>query len=160
MQTRFNIWRFVVVLAFLMACGTSKAAPSDELTSFIPKKNLAQFIADNFDIRSIRSSIRPDRLTPNNPTFASLGLHPRVIGNDTIRFESHGWIYDIRILGRGDENKDGIEDIAVCFTDDGSGAGGTYLTVQPLLLTRYSDKTPLIAISYEVFDSRCNAYKR
>ena len=43
---------------------------------------------------------------------------------------------------------------------DGHDAGGTYYTAKPLLLTRYSKNGPLIAISYEPDDKRCQAKPR
>ncbi|HEY5237977.1 MAG TPA: hypothetical protein VIJ62_06305 [Rhizomicrobium sp.] len=151
---------FALLLTSLALCGANNAFADDALKSFIPKDNLGQFIVNNFDIRTIRSSIEPDRIAPGKPTFASLGMHPKSITNDSIHFEFNGWVYDIQILNRGDMNKDGIEDIAICFVDDGSGAGGTYYTKTPLLLTRYSNDTPLVAIAYKPVVTSCQSYTR
>jgi len=57
-------------------------------------------------------------------------------------------------LHRDNINKDGIEDLEVCFTD--RAKQGTYSTQQALLVTRYSSSSYVVALRFEV--NGCEAY--
>jgi hypothetical protein len=148
-------------LVFLCLSGSGAApahravastAASSVLESFLPKEDIERFIVDHFDLGTIRSSFGPRR-GPGQRTFKDLGETSPVIGKGTIEFKSDGWFRGIRILGRGDYNKDGIEDLAVCFVD--RALKGSYSSQQPLLLTRYGPNERLIAISYQIEDKSC-----
>jgi len=155
---RIHLFQILAAAAMFIAA-TGNAYAKHGLVSYLPKTDLERFIVNNFDIASIRSSLGPRR-QPGQFHFSDLGIRPTAISAEKIHLESDGWHYDITVLQRGDLNGDGIEDVAVCFVDDGHGAGGTYFSVQPLLLTRYSKNGPLIAISYEPDDKRCQAKPR
>ncbi len=125
------------------------ATPAQTATlSYLPKSHIEQFVVQNFDITSIRASTGPKRQLGDRH-FSNLGVRVARIETNHIALNLDGWRYDIRILERRDINGDGIEDIAICFTDDGRDAGGSYYTVDPYVLTRYSRNGPLIAIAFD-----------
>lgn len=133
------------------------SVPSDlsamETKSFLPNKDLSRFVVDHFDLSTIRSSFGP-RLIDGQPNYLrSFGLVPSEISERKVIFENDEWFYSITILGLQDYNKDGIEDVFICFTDDAKI--GTYLTVQPYLLTRYNFDMSLIALSYTPYHKDC-----
>lgn len=142
-------------LAFLMM-NWVHAAP---VASYFPKQNLGQFLADKFDLASIRSSFGPRRL-PALRTFSDFGMKPTKATDNVLVFESPGdWRYELRIVGRRDVNGDGIEDLEVCFIDRALN-GGTYNTSEGLLITRYSADGYAIALSYSLDDGVCDNYAR
>ena len=149
--------RFVSgVLACLVLMSTVQAAP---LVSYFPKKELGQFLADRFDLASIRSSVGPRR-TPTKRTFANLGMKPSKATEDALVFDSPGdWLYELKIADRRDVNGDGIEDLEVCFIDRALN-GGTYNTSQALLITRYSADDYAVALSFRVEDGVCQDFGR
>lgn len=139
-----------IALAFLMVDAVH-AAPS---ASYFPKQNLGQFLADKFDLASIRSSFGPRRL-PALRTFSDFGMRPSKATDNILVFESPGdWLYEMRIAGRGDVNSDGIEDLQVCFIDQALN-GGTYSTSKALLITRYSADSYAIALSFSLGHDVC-----
>jgi hypothetical protein len=144
--------RFVSsALACLVLMGTVQASP---LVSHFPKKDLGQFLADKFDLASIRSSFGPRR-SPALRTFADFGLKPSKATEDVVVFDSPGdWLYELKIVARRDVNGDGIEDLEVCFTDRALN-GGTYDTSKGLLITRYSAGAYAVALSFSPNDSVC-----
>jgi hypothetical protein len=86
-----------------------------------------------------------------------LGLKPSQVTEDRAVFlQPDDWLFELRVLERGDFNGDGIEDLKACFVDRALN-GGTYNAVQGLLLTRYSSDAYVIALSYSVEDGRCPA---
>jgi hypothetical protein len=149
--------RFVSgVLACLVLMSTVQAAP---FVSYFPKKDLGQFLADRFDLASIRSSLGPRR-TPAKRTFADFGMKPSKANEDALIFDSPGdWLYELKIVGRRDVNGDGIEDLEVCFIDRALN-GGTYNTSQALLITRYSADDYALALSFRVEDRVCQGFGR
>lgn len=143
------------VLGFLMMNATY-AAP---VTSYFPTQNLEQFLADKFDLASIRSSLGPRRL-PALRTFSDFGMKPTKATDNALVFESPGdWRYELGIVGRRDVNGDGIEDLEVCFIDRALN-GGTYNTSEGLLITRYSADAHAVALSYSLDDRVCENYAR
>lgn len=143
--------RALLALAFASCAATAQAAP---VTSYLPQADLSRFIAEKFDIASIRSSLGPQR-QPGQHHFSDLGITIMSATDADVTLKSKGWVYAFTILRVGDYNGDGIKDVAVCFTDDGRGAGGSYFSREPYLLTRYSANGPLIAIAYTMEDDRC-----
>jgi hypothetical protein len=142
-------------LTFLMMNGVH-AAP---VVSYFPKQDLGQFLADKFDLASIRSSFGPRRL-PALRTFSDFGMKPTKTADNVLLFDSPGdWRYELRIVGRRDVNGDGIEDLEVCFIDRALN-GGTYNTSEGLLITRYSADGYAIALSFSLDDGVCENYAR
>jgi hypothetical protein len=144
--------RFVsITFACAMAIGTVQAAP---LVSYFPKQDLGQFLADRFDLASIRSSFGPRR-SPAQRSFADVGMKPSKATEDSLVFERPGdWLYVLQIVGRRDVNGDGIEDLEVCFTDRALN-GGSYDTTKSLLITRYSADGYALALSFRPDDNIC-----
>jgi len=133
----------ITAVAALSIGPASAAAPA----SFFPQRDLGKFLADNFDLASIRSSFGPRR-TVDKRTFADFGLAPTRSGDDVVEFDGERWFYQLRVLRRADVNGDGIEDLEVCFTD--KAKGGSYDVRKGLLISRYSDETYAVALSFEV----------
>jgi hypothetical protein len=140
----------------LLMMNAALAAP---VTSYFPKNNLGAFLADKFDLASIRSSLGPRR-SPALRTFSNFGMKPSKATNDLVVFDDPGeWLYELKVVARGDVNADGIEDLEVCFIDKALN-GGTYNTAQGLLITRYSADGYAIALSFSLDDGRCENYAR
>jgi hypothetical protein len=144
------------VLACVIVMSTVQAAP---LVSYFPKKELGLFLANRFDLASIRSSFGPRR-SPAQRTFADFGMKPSKATEDSVVFDSPGdWLYELKIVGRRDANGDGIEDLEVCFIDHALN-GGTYDTSKGLLVTRYSENDYAVALSFSLNDGICQEYAR
>ena len=120
--------------------------------SFLPKKDIEQFIVEHLDLSTFRSSFGARR-QPGQRTFEDLGETPTSVEPGKIEFKSNDWLYSIRILGRKDYNKDGLEDVAICFTD--RALQGSYYSSEPLLLTRYTSAGNLIAVAFQIDDNSC-----
>lgn len=143
-------------LACLVLTSAVHAAP---LVSYFPKKDLGLFLADKFDLATIRSSFGPHRSSALR-TFADFGMKPSKSTEDILVFERPGeWLYELKIVGRRDANRDGIEDLEVCFIDRALN-GGTYNTSQGLLITRYSADGYAVALSHSLNDGLCQEYAR
>jgi len=143
-------------LALLIMANVVEAAP---LVSYFPKKDLGLFLADKFDLASIRSSFGPRR-SPAMRTFTDFGMKPSKATEDALVFETPGeWLYEMKIVGRRDANRDGIEDLEVCFIDHALN-GGTYDTSTGLLVTRYSADGYAVALSHTLNDGACQEYAR
>jgi len=143
-------------LALLIMAHVVEAAP---LVSYFPKKDLGLFLADRFDLASIRSSFGPRR-SPAMRTFTDFGMKPSKATEDALVFETPGeWLYQMMIVGRRDANRDGIEDLEVCFIDHALN-GGTYDTSTGLLVTRYSADGYAVALSHTPNDGVCQQYAR
>lgn len=149
--------RFVsCALAFLVLTNAVEAAP---LVSYFPKKDLGLFLADKFDLASIRSSFGPRR-SPALRTFADFGMKPSKATADALVFETPGeWLYELKIVARRDVNGDGIEDLEVCFIDHALN-GGTYDSSSGFLVTRYSADGYAVALNYSLNDGVCREYAR
>lgn len=155
-ESLMNI-RFVpCALAFLIFAGAAQAAP---LVSHFPNKDLGLFLANKFDLASIRSSFGPRR-SPALRTFADFGMSPSKATEDALLFDTPGeWRYELKIVARRAVNKDGVEDLEVCFTDRALN-GGSYDTSKGLLITRYSAEAYAVALSYSLNDGVCQEYAR
>jgi hypothetical protein len=149
--------RFVSgVVACIVLMSTVQAAP---FLSYFPKKDLGHFLADRFDLATIRSSVGPRR-TPAKRTFADFDMKPSKATEDALVFDSPGdWLYELKIMDRRDVNSDGIEDLVVCFIDRALN-GGTYNASKALLITRYSADDYAVALSFGVEDGVCQDFGR
>jgi hypothetical protein len=149
--------RFVSsVLAVLVLISPAQAVP---LASFFPNKNLGTFLAEKFDLASIRSSFGPRR-SPGLRTFADFGMKPSKATDDYLAFETPGqWFYEMKVVSRRDVNSDGIEDLEVCFIDRALN-GGTYHTASGFLVTRYTADGYAVALSFSLNNDVCPDYAR
>lgn len=145
----------LVVLSFLFAANAC-AAP---VVSYFPGRDVGQFLAEKFDLASIRSSLGPRRSSAQR-TFADLGMKPSAVTQDAVVFLSEGdWHYELRVVGRRDVNGDGVEDLEVCFYDRALN-GGSYNAAQGLLITRYSTSGYALALSFNLGDEKCPEYAK
>lgn len=140
--------------AILLTTGAVQSAP---VVSHFPSKDLGLFLANKFDLASIRSSFGLRR-PPSRRTFADFGMKPSKVSGDALVFDTPGEsMYELKIMGRRDVNKDGIEDLEVCFTDRALN-GGSYDTSTGLLITRYSADGYAVALSYSLDDGVCREH--
>jgi hypothetical protein len=131
-----------------------KAPKPPPLTSFLPKGPLEEFVVAQFDIRTINSSLNVGREI-YQARVMELGYRPlpRLRPADPLVLDSAAGTITISLFERGDHNSDGIEDILVCFNDRAKNGG--FNATQPLVLQKYSDNTPLVALAVGVDDTRC-----
>jgi hypothetical protein len=149
--------RFVSsVLTCIVLASTCQAAP---ITSYFPGKDLGKFLAEKFDLATIRSSFGPRRTTAQH-TFADFGMKPSTVTADSVVFLNPGdWLYELHVVGRKDINGDGLEDLEVCFIDRALN-GGSYNAAQGVLVTRYSADSYAVALSFSLEDGLCDEYAR
>lgn len=131
----------------LMLLSPVMAHAKEALVSHIPESGAPEFLFNNLDIATFRSSLGPRR-TQSDRTFASLSPPPTTITADYVEIREDNWVRRLTIVDRGDFNKDGIEDLVVCFDDRAIGA--TYRSTQLLYVTRYSDASMAIALDYSL----------
>ena len=135
-------------LCSLILASSTQAAP---VTSHFPATGLGNFLAEKFDLASIRSSVGPRR-TPATRTFADLGIKPSRASDDSVSFERENWLHELRIVERRDVNGDGLEDLKACFVDRAL-AGPAYHATKALLITRYAPDGYALALSFDVGDA-------
>jgi hypothetical protein len=136
---------------------TARLAPNSPklpLTSFLPKGPLEQFVISQFDVRTINSSVNVGREI-YQARLLELGYRPlpRQRPSDPLVLDSPTGTITISLFERGDHNFDDIEDILVCLND--RAKDGRFNATQPLILQKYSDNTPLVALAVGVDDARC-----
>jgi hypothetical protein len=142
---------FVYAVLFVICTLRPVSAEQTEVKSFLPTNNLESFMVEHFDIRTIRSSFA-QKMTASQSHFSDLGMTPTITKNAII-FDSEDWVHSFEILKRADINGDSLEDVLVCFVD--KAKVGTYNTQKPLLLTRYSSNSDIIAIAFEPHNESC-----
>ena len=136
---------FMVIV--LSVVGLYRGSSAAETISYIPESDVEIFVFQKLDLSTFRSSLGPRR-TVSMRTFPAFGMSPNVLKKGIIQFETDDWFYEIEIKGRKDYNGDGIEDLAICFTD--RAKKGTYSARKSLLVTRYSKDGLLVALNYEI----------
>lgn len=150
------LYRCMSSLGVMVIAGSLHAAP---MASHFPATDLGQFLAQTFDLASIRSSFGPRR-TPALRTFADFGMTPSRVTERLLEFDVPGhWYYALEITGRRDVNNDGIEDLEVCFTD-GAQNGGTYRDRKALVITRYAPDAYALALHFDPDERVCAAAAR
>lgn len=135
----------------LMSFSPVVADAREDLESHIPASGVPEFLFDSLDIATFRSSLGPKR-TENHRTFSSISPPPTTVTDDYVEILEDHWVRRLTIVDRGDFNKDGIEDLAVCFHD--SAIGATYRATKLLLVTRYTDSSLAVALNYSVSTPR------
>lgn len=136
-----------IVLAVLGVAMSSVASADNKLQSFLPPTDIGVFLSRQLDLASFRNSLGPKRSSTQR-TFAALGIEPTKVTENGAEFDSDYWYYSIQVLRRADLNGDGIEDLELCFTDQAKH--GTYLSQEPLLVTRYSASGLVVALHFQV----------
>jgi hypothetical protein len=139
-------------LICLGAAGVLRAAP---VVSHFPPQGLGSFLASHFDLASIRSSFGPRRDRRGQRTLADFGMTPTTVKDTDLIYDVPGdWYVRMQVMGRRDVNGDGVEDLEVCFTDHAQN-GGTYRSVQGLVITRYASDAYALALSFSASDEVC-----
>jgi hypothetical protein len=140
------------------AAALPAAGPADTaLASRWPEHDLAAFAFAHLDLTTFRNSTGDDSEGPRARTFAELGIRPTEVSDTIATSEADGWHYSVSVLGRGDYNKDGVEEVAVCFLDWARN-GGTYRARFPLTLALISGRA--VAIDYEVYFDEADLCER
>ena len=143
-----------LVAGTLLCLAMAGSVQAEPVVSHFPRNDLGRFLAEKFDLATIRSSLGPRR-TPAQRTFAHFGMKPtRSTANGLVIERPGDWFYELRIVSRRDVNGDGIEDLEACFIDRALN-GGTYDSAQGLLITRYSADGYAIALHYALEDGIC-----
>ncbi len=146
--------RILGIVSLLVAqAGQAATAPN----SWLPQRGLGELLATRFDLATIRSSLGRKRSAATN-TFASLGLRPASVSDTGVVFDDGNWHRSMTVLRRGDFNRDGIEDLEVCFVDRAAPAYATYNAQKALLVTRYASDGNLVALAYAM--EGCESFAR
>lgn len=139
-------------LTCLGPAGVLRAAP---VVSHFPQQGLGPFLASHFDLASIRSSFGPRRDRRGQRTLAHFDLTPTTATDNDLIYDVPGdWYVRMQVMGRRDVNGDGVEDLEVCLTDRAQN-GGTYRSVQGLVITRYASDTYALALSFTASGEVC-----
>jgi hypothetical protein len=91
-------------------------SPTTNRKSFLPADEIEEFVVERLDLSTFRNSLGPRR-EPGMRHFSDFDIRPQTRTGGIIELKDTDWYYKVRILARGDFNRDGIEDLAVCFTD-------------------------------------------
>jgi len=111
-----------------------------------PSTNLAEFVFTRLDLTTFRNSTGGQR-EPGQRFFTDFGVRPTEIAATVAKHGGEEWLYSVHVLGRRDFNRDGVEEVAVCFVDKAQN-GGTYNTSKPLLLQLVGRRA--VALDYEI----------
>lgn len=131
-----------------------RAAPAAGVSSYLPKGPLEDFVIAQFDIRTINSSVNIGR-EAYQARLMEVGYRPqsRARSTDPVVLNGPNGTITMSLFERGDHNLDSIEDILVCWVDHNAAINQT--TRQVLVLQKYSESTPLVALAVGVNDPRC-----
>ncbi|WP_058835139.1 hypothetical protein [Luteimonas abyssi] len=132
------------IVPLLLATGAAHAV--DGATSYFPVHDVPRFLFDHLDVATFRSSLGPKRSLEQR-TFAQISPPPTEVTDDAFEVREPDWLRRLTIVGRGDFNRDGIEDLVICLED--RALRGTYLASQRLLVTRYDAASLAVAVHYE-----------
>ena len=133
----------------------SRPLPTGEpLTSFLPRGALDDYVVSQFDVRTVNSSMNIGR-DSYQARLMELGYRAqaRKRPTDPVVMDGPNGTITLSLFERGDHNLDNIEDVLVCMIDRNSQSRVT--TSQILILQKYSDTTPLVALAVGVYDARC-----
>lgn len=122
---------------------------------YFPESQLPKYIYEKLDVSTFRNSFGPKR-TEKDRYFTDLGLPMDEVSEDFFTLDSKSWFYKVTIVRVKDVNRDGIEDIEICFQE--KSREGTYSAQSPLLITQFSESSRLVALAYSVFG--CEAYAK
>jgi hypothetical protein len=111
-----------------------------------PDRQLAKFVFELLDISSFRNSTGPRRKSGQRH-FSDIGIRPDKF-TDTVASSDDGgqWFYQVRILGKADYNKDGVQDVAICFSDAATN-GGSYRTTNHYVLQLLDGRAVALAFT-------------
>lgn len=137
----------IALMALAMPLMLASPAANAAEQTFFPNQDVAGFLVLKLDLASFRNSLGPMR-TETRRTFSELGMAVTSSKPDEVVIDTENWHYRLRVLRRADINRDGVEDVEVCFTEESKL--GSYRQQQPLLVTRYAHSGYAVALKYEV----------
>jgi hypothetical protein len=148
-----SVFRGLNLLLLLLVIN-SRASWSADLVTYFPSMNLERFVADQLDVRTLGiASPRAGERKPGPVHFSDLGMRPATITAGQVTFERPHLDYVLQILSSGDYNKDGIEDLMICFTQ--KSKRGAVQTARPYVLTRTTKTGAVLAVAYPLGDKLC-----
>jgi hypothetical protein len=113
-----------------------------------PKDNLAGLIFERLDLSTFRNSTGPRRQAGQR-LFGDLGIHASKVSDTEATYISDSFSYTVQVPGRRDYNRDGVEDVAICFS--GSATQASYRTNAPYLVQLINGR--VMALAFEIDSS-------
>ncbi|MFM7025222.1 MAG: hypothetical protein ACKOWC_04080 [Limnohabitans sp.] len=150
------IFHSTLAIAFAALVLTAQVSHAAGQT-FFPNQDLAQFLVLKLDLATFRNALGPRR-TETRRTFAELGIAATQAQPDAVVLETEDWQFRLKVLRRTDINRDGLEDLALCFTEE--ARRGSYFAQQALLVTRFSHSSYAVALKYEIEDCKSTTGQR
>ncbi len=129
-----------IAVAVAVALPLGAAEPSSPW----PDNDLAKFVFEHLDLSSFRNSTGPRRRAGQR-FFKDLGVRPSQVSATEASTDGE-WRFSVRILGKRDYNKDGVEEVLICFSDVAQ-QGGSYLTRSSYILQFIEGRA--IALAYD-----------
>jgi len=123
-----------------VSAALQKKAKSAEISFFNDALN--DVIINELDLTTFRSSFRR-KLDANNNTFKSLG-YEFDYANRKVTVKRSNWNYEFILLGRGDYNADGVEQLLVLFVDQAKSS--SYYASNLLVLNKNNINQLWIAV--------------
>ena len=142
-----------IILLFFIGLTFTNFAYSE--VRYFSESDLPKYVYEKLDVSTFRNSFGPKR-TKEDRYFTDLGLAIGEVGEDFFTLDSNSWFYKVTIVRVKDVNRDGIEDIEICFQE--KSREGTYSAQAPLLITQFSESSNLVALGYSVFG--CESYAK
>jgi hypothetical protein len=138
----------LALLLTAFAASVPAATPTSSMQSAPewPRQNVAKFIFDHIDLTTFRNSTGPRR-KPGQRFFADLGIHAGNFTETRVVSDLPDWTYVIQILGKHDYNGDGVEEVAICFSDAAAN-GGNYRASHPYLVQILEGR--VVALAFEI----------
>lgn len=143
-----TLWKYLtpVVAGVLLVATSWSVIAAEPVSRSWPDRQLAKFVFERLDISSFRNSTGPRR-KPGQRYFSDLGVRPDKL-TETVASSDNGgeWFYQVRILGKSDYNKDGVQEVAICFSDAATN-GGSYRTTNHYVLQLLDGRAVALAFT-------------
>jgi hypothetical protein len=134
------------IVVACIACASITAMAQNSITTYFAQTAVLEQVVAEFDLATIRSSFGPKRDSLHR-TLKSFAMTSKMLDAKTLVLENGDFVYHLQLLGRGDLNHDGIEDLEICFTE--KAKHGSYHAQKPILLTKYSSSALAVALQFE-----------
>src|SRR5262245_31054311 len=145
--------RLCILLTTFLAASPALAARDPVIIySYLSEHPDVRFVYENLDLRTFRSSLNPS-LSKEKYTFRKLGMPVGGVTMQQFSARDHDHTYTLRIADKRDRNGDGLEDIVLCFKDDGET--DSRINQQVLLLSRFGWDEPIMALGYALPLAEC-----
>ena len=134
------------IVAACIVCGSITALAQAPMTSYFSQTAVLEQVVAEFDLATIRSSFGPKRDSTHR-TLRDFALSTKKLDAKTMILEDGDFTYHLQLLSRGDLNRDGIEDLEICFTE--KAKHGSYHAQKSFLLTKYAPSVLAVALQFE-----------